>query len=53
MNKDELRKEILRLTAEYYRAQWGEETPFVPGESRVPYGGRVFDEKELLSLIHI
>ncbi|MBQ6598951.1 MAG: lipopolysaccharide biosynthesis protein RfbH [Lentisphaeria bacterium] len=51
MNKDELRKEILRLTAEYYRAQWGEETPFVPGESRVPYGGRVFDEKELCSLV--
>ncbi|MBR4662247.1 MAG: lipopolysaccharide biosynthesis protein RfbH [Lentisphaeria bacterium] len=51
MNKNELRKEILRLTAEYYRAQWGEETPFVPGESRVPYGGRVFDEKELCSLV--
>ena len=51
MNKDELRQEILRLTAEYYRAQWGEETPFVPGESRVPYGGRVFDEKELCSLV--
>ena len=51
MNKDELRKEILRLTAEYYRAQWGEEPPFVPGESRVPYGGRVFDEKELCNLV--
>ena len=51
MNKDELRKEILRLTAEYYRAQWGNEAPFVPGESKVPYGGRVFDEKELCSLV--
>lgn len=51
MNTDELRKEILRLTAEYYRASWGEETPFVPGESRVPYGGRFFDEKELCSLV--
>lgn len=51
MNKDELRQEILRLTAEYYRAQWGEETPFVPGESRVSYGGRVFDEKEICALI--
>ena len=51
MNKEDLRKEILRLTAEYYRAQWGEETPFVPGESRVPYGGRVFDEKELCNLV--
>ena len=51
MNKDELRKEILRLTAEYYRAQWGEEVPFVPGESRIPYGGRVFDERELCNLV--
>ena len=51
MNKEELRQEILRLTAEYYRAQWGEETPFVPGESRVPYGGRVFDEKEICNLV--
>lgn len=51
MNKDELRQEILRLTAEYYRAQWGEETSFVPGESRVPYGGRVFDEKEICALV--
>ena len=51
MNKDELKKEILRLTAEYYKAAWGTEAPFVPGESRVPYGGRVFDEKELCSLV--
>ena len=51
MNKDELRKEILRLTAEYYQAAWGTEAQFVPGESRVPYGGRVFDEKELCSLV--
>ena len=51
MNTDELRKEILRLTAEYHKAAWGEEAPFVPGESRVPYGGRVFDEKELCNLV--
>ena len=51
MNRDELRKEIMRLTAEYYRAEWGKDVPFVPGESRVPYGGRVFDEKELCNLV--
>ena len=51
MNKEELRKEILRLTAEYYQAEWGKEVPFVPGESRVAYGGRVFDEKELCNLV--
>ena len=51
MNKEELRKEILRLTSEYYQAEWGNEVPFVPGESRVQYGGRVFDEKELCNLV--
>ena len=51
MNKEELRREILRLTAEYYQAEWGDEIPFVPGESRVAYGGRVFDEKELCNLV--
>ena len=51
MNTEELRREILRLTAEYYQAEWGEEKPFVPGESRVSYGGRVFDEKELCNLV--
>lgn len=51
MNRDEIRREILRLTAEYYQSQWGEETPFVPGETHIPYGGRVFDEKELCNLV--
>ena len=51
MNKDEIRREILRLTIEYYRAGHDAEAPFVPGESRVAYGGRVFDEKELCSLV--
>ena len=32
-----------RWCAEYYDATWGEPAPFVPGQSRVPYGGRVFD----------
>ena len=51
MNKEELRKEILRLTSEYYQEEWGDEQPFVPGKSRVPYGGRVFDERELCNLV--
>ena len=51
MKKEELRNEILRLTAEYYQAEWGTEAPFAPGESRVNYGGRVFDEMELCNLV--
>ena len=51
---DELKAEILRLTREYarrvHRAQRpGDEDPveFVPGETVVPYAGRVFTEDEV------
>lgn len=46
-----LRDEILALTRRYYDATWGEAAEFVPGQSRVPYGGRVFDEAELVDLV--
>jgi len=48
---DALRAQIRALTAEYYRATWGEPAPFVPGETRLAYGGRVFDEVELDLLV--
>ena len=48
---DELRAAIRALTAEYYEATWGAPAPFVPGESRVPYGGRVFGPEELDLLV--
>jgi CDP-6-deoxy-D-xylo-4-hexulose-3-dehydrase len=49
---DLLRAQIRDLTAQYYRATWGAPpAPFVPGKSRVPYGGRVFDERELDLLV--
>ena len=48
---DALRAQIRALTAEYYRATWGNPEPFVPGESRLAYGGRVFDESELDLLV--
>jgi CDP-6-deoxy-D-xylo-4-hexulose-3-dehydrase len=48
---DALRAQIRALTAEYYRATWGEPAPFVPGETRLAYGGRVFDEDELDLLV--
>jgi CDP-6-deoxy-D-xylo-4-hexulose-3-dehydrase len=46
-----LRAQIRALTAEYHRATWGDTAPFVPGETRVPYGGRVFDAEELETLV--
>jgi CDP-6-deoxy-D-xylo-4-hexulose-3-dehydrase len=48
---DILRAQIRELVARYYRATWGAPAAFVPGESRVPYGGRVFDEGELDLLV--
>ena len=51
MKKEQLRAEILRLTKEYYQEQWGETPSFVPGETKVNYGGRIFDEKEVCNAV--
>ena len=53
MTSEELKKEILEKTAEYYRLvhQTKQKEPFVPGKSRVNYAGRVFDEKEMQNLV--
>ena len=48
---ENIRKEILELTARYYSLvhdHSGDE--FVPGKSRVNYAGRCFDEKEMVNL---
>jgi len=52
MSAEELRAKILELTAEYYRLahEPGQQKAFVPGESKVNYAGRVFDEKEMVNL---
>ena len=53
MTPEELKKDILEKTAEYYRLVHAPKAsePFVPGESRVNYAGRVFDEKEMANLV--
>jgi len=49
----ELRQEILRLTAEFAGLAHGKMVPggllgdFVPGETPIPYAGRVFDAEEV------
>ncbi len=48
---EQLRAEILRLTAEYHRARSRPSRPFVPGTSRIPYAGRIFDERELQAAV--
>ena len=49
----QLHDEILQKVTEYYKLthKTAQETPFVPGESRVNYAGRVFDEKEMCNLV--
>ena len=45
-----IRAQILELTRQYVGLAH-QPKPFVPGESRVNYAGRVFDEAELLNLV--
>jgi len=47
---DELRKRILELVAEYHDEAFGGEK-FVPGESVIPVSGRVFDARDIQSLV--
>jgi CDP-6-deoxy-D-xylo-4-hexulose-3-dehydrase len=49
MDIDSLRKRILDDIAEYTRRVHGER-PFVPGETKIQYAGRVFDERELMAM---
>lgn len=48
---EELRAEILAKVAEYHAVAFGGTKPFVPGASRVPYAGRVFNEREIVALV--
>jgi CDP-4-dehydro-6-deoxyglucose reductase, E1 len=44
---DDLRQQILSQVAEYYRMAHADR-PFIPGETRVQYASRVYDERELM-----
>jgi CDP-6-deoxy-D-xylo-4-hexulose-3-dehydrase len=45
-----LREDIFDKVAEYYRARHADRT-FVPGQTRVHYAGRMFDERELINAV--
>lgn len=49
--KEQLKQQILELTREYYNEVHGAERKFVPGETFVNYGGRYFDDAEMVNLI--
>jgi CDP-6-deoxy-D-xylo-4-hexulose-3-dehydrase len=46
----ELHAQILEQVRAYYRARHAPR-PFLPGQSKVPYAGRVFDENELVAAV--
>jgi len=49
--KEELKQQILELTKEYYKETHGRKKEFKPGETFVNYGGRYFDDAEMVNLV--
>ncbi|MBN2831061.1 MAG: DegT/DnrJ/EryC1/StrS family aminotransferase, partial [Candidatus Omnitrophica bacterium] len=46
---DKARKKILKGVKDYFSLQ--DKKEFIPGQTPIPYGGRVYDERELISLV--
>jgi len=46
-----IKETIFKQVKIYYEKQFDKKDDFVPGETQINYGGRVFDEKELMNLI--
>ena len=49
--REELKQQILDLTREYYREVHGQKKEFKPGETFVNYGGRYYDDEEMVNLV--
>jgi len=49
-NQAELRADILDMVREYHSSAH-QPKPFVPGQSRVNYSGRVYDDQEMVNLV--
>jgi CDP-6-deoxy-D-xylo-4-hexulose-3-dehydrase len=49
--KEDLKKQILELTKEYYNEVHQTSKEFIPEKTFVHYGGRYFDEHELINLV--
>jgi CDP-6-deoxy-D-xylo-4-hexulose-3-dehydrase len=47
---EQVQREIFERIARYYRLAHAERT-FVPGETRVGYAGRVWDEREMINMV--
>jgi CDP-6-deoxy-D-xylo-4-hexulose-3-dehydrase len=51
MNSTNLKQEILEKVKEYYANKFAETKEFEPGKTFVNYGGRYFDETDLVNLV--
>lgn len=51
VRKEELKAQIIELTREYYKEVHAPKKEFVPGETFVNYGGRYFDDEEMVNLV--
>ena len=51
MSEEEIRNDIFQKVKELYLLRENGMKIFVPGESYIPYAGRVYDEKEIISLV--
>ena len=49
--KEDLKKQILNLTREYYKEVHAPKKEFEPGKSFVHYGGRFFNDEEMVNLV--
>jgi CDP-6-deoxy-D-xylo-4-hexulose-3-dehydrase len=51
LKNDEIKKVIIDNVKLYYKEKFTKRVEFKPGETPIRYGGRYFDEKELIYLI--
>ncbi|GAI02425.1 unnamed protein product, partial [marine sediment metagenome] len=51
MKADSIKSEIFKKVKQYYKEKFEKEEKFVPGETKINYAGRVFDEKEIINLV--
>ena len=49
MTKNQLKKEIFKKVKQYHKLAFKQE--FIPGKTRIPCSAKIFDEKEMVSLI--
>ena len=49
--KEELKAQILELTREYYKEVHAQKKEFEPGKTFVHYGGRYFNDEEMVNLV--